>query len=170
MEGEITSAAMQRLLGVNKVALNDLAKRGIAIRGKKRDDGMNTFRLHGIGCAMAVVIMGTTTGGASGAGPFLSGNDLYTSCTSPGDHAECIGYVGDVLDTADYEGIFYKGNSNLHAAVEGLNVEWCPPPGITSGQAADVATKFLRDNPQGRHERASNLIAQAMKAAWPCTK
>jgi hypothetical protein len=32
---EITSASMQRLLGVNKVALNDLAKRGIAKRGER---------------------------------------------------------------------------------------------------------------------------------------
>jgi Rap1a immunity proteins len=130
---------------------------------------MNTVRLHGIGCAIATVIIGMTTSGASGA-PFLSGNELYTSCTSPADRGECIGYVEGVLDTADFEGLFYKGNSNLHAAVEGSNVEWCPPPGITSGQAADVATKFLRDNPQVRHDRASSLIAQAMKAAWPCTK
>jgi hypothetical protein len=33
---EITSASMQRLLGVSKVALNDLAKRGVVVRGKKR--------------------------------------------------------------------------------------------------------------------------------------
>ena len=33
---EITSSAMQRLLGVNRVALNDLTKRGIVVRGKRR--------------------------------------------------------------------------------------------------------------------------------------
>jgi hypothetical protein len=33
MDNELSSSAMQKLLGVNKVALNDLAKRGIAIRG-----------------------------------------------------------------------------------------------------------------------------------------
>jgi terminase small subunit / prophage DNA-packing protein len=36
MDTEIASGAMQWLIGVNKVALNDLAKRGIAVRGKKR--------------------------------------------------------------------------------------------------------------------------------------
>jgi phage terminase Nu1 subunit (DNA packaging protein) len=36
MENEITSAAMQHLLGIGKVALNDLSKRGIAVRGEKR--------------------------------------------------------------------------------------------------------------------------------------
>jgi phage terminase Nu1 subunit (DNA packaging protein) len=36
MDSEITSGAMQKLLGMNKVALNDLAKRGIVLRGEKR--------------------------------------------------------------------------------------------------------------------------------------
>lgn len=39
MDDEITSAAMQRLLGVGKVALNDLAKRGIV----KRGEGKGTY-------------------------------------------------------------------------------------------------------------------------------
>jgi len=33
---EITSASMQRLLGVNKSVLNDLVKHGIVQHGKKR--------------------------------------------------------------------------------------------------------------------------------------
>jgi phage terminase Nu1 subunit (DNA packaging protein) len=36
MNSEITSSAMQKLLGVNKVALNDLAKRGIVKRGERK--------------------------------------------------------------------------------------------------------------------------------------
>ena len=36
MNTEIPSGAMQWLLGVNKVAPNDLAKRGIVVRGRKR--------------------------------------------------------------------------------------------------------------------------------------
>ena len=42
MDSEITSAAMQKLLGIGKVALNDLAKRGIAVRGEKR----GTYRIE----------------------------------------------------------------------------------------------------------------------------
>jgi hypothetical protein len=34
MDSEIASGALQRLLGVNKVALNELAKRGIVTRGR----------------------------------------------------------------------------------------------------------------------------------------
>jgi hypothetical protein len=33
---EVTAADLMRLLGVNKVSLADLAKRGIAVRGEKR--------------------------------------------------------------------------------------------------------------------------------------
>ena len=36
MDNEITSGAMQKLLGVTKVALNDLAKRGIVKRGEHK--------------------------------------------------------------------------------------------------------------------------------------
>ena len=44
MDSEITSAAMQKLLGIGNVALNDLAKRGIAVRGEKR----GTYRIETI--------------------------------------------------------------------------------------------------------------------------
>src|SRR4029078_10188384 len=44
MSREITSAAMQKLLGIGKVALNTLAKRGIAVRGEKR----GTYRIETI--------------------------------------------------------------------------------------------------------------------------
>lgn len=36
MDTEITSGAMQKLLGINKVSLADLAKRGFVERGDKR--------------------------------------------------------------------------------------------------------------------------------------
>jgi hypothetical protein len=36
MDDEITSGAMQKLIGVNRVALNDLAKRGIVKRGERK--------------------------------------------------------------------------------------------------------------------------------------
>jgi len=36
MDREITSASLQRLLGIGQSVLNDLAKRGIIVRGTKR--------------------------------------------------------------------------------------------------------------------------------------
>jgi hypothetical protein len=36
MDKELAAAALQKLIGVNKVALADLAKRGVVTRSKKR--------------------------------------------------------------------------------------------------------------------------------------
>jgi len=36
MDSEITSSVMQKLIGVNKVTLNDLAKRGVVMRGERK--------------------------------------------------------------------------------------------------------------------------------------
>jgi hypothetical protein len=102
---------------------------------------------------------------------FFSGNELYAICTSASERAECEGYVKGVLDVADFEGIFYHGRYNLHSFEGGpphYIDEWCLPWGVTSRQTVDVVTIFLRDNPQIRHIRASTLVGQAMKKAFPC--
>jgi phage terminase Nu1 subunit (DNA packaging protein) len=41
METEVTSAALQKLLGIKKSTLSELAQKGVAVRGKKR----GTYRL-----------------------------------------------------------------------------------------------------------------------------
>jgi phage terminase Nu1 subunit (DNA packaging protein) len=41
MDSEITSSVMQKLIGVNKVTLNDLTKRGIVVRGERK----STYKL-----------------------------------------------------------------------------------------------------------------------------
>lgn len=132
--------------------------------------------------AAAIIVLAT-----GAAGPFLTGNDLYSACiarTGLG-YAECVGYVEGVLDTADIEGLYYMGNSNLHGFDEGRTYpesrdingklypfvfEWCQPAGVTSGQFADVVVKFLRDNPEARQTRASIVVTQAMHKAWPCKR
>jgi hypothetical protein len=48
VETEVTSAALQRLLGINKSVLNDLAKRGIVLRGKKRGSCAGGRAVHSI--------------------------------------------------------------------------------------------------------------------------
>ena len=49
MNSEITSSVMQKLIGVNKVTLNDLAKRGIVMRGSAR--ALTSWRLRSTGTA-----------------------------------------------------------------------------------------------------------------------
>jgi hypothetical protein len=121
-------------------------------------------------CAIAKIILVIVVGEPANAA-FFSGNELYAICTSVSERAECIGYVEGVLDVADFEGIFYHGRYNLHSFEGGpphYVDEWCQPWGVTSQQAVDVVTMFLRDNPQIRHNRASTLVVQAMKKAFPC--
>jgi len=44
----------------------------------------------------------------------------------------------------------------------------CMPRDVTVGQTADVACKYLADNPQGRHLLAASLFITALEAAFPC--
>lgn len=44
----------------------------------------------------------------------------------------------------------------------------CLPEGVTNGQAVDVTTKFLKENPARRHELAHTLIRDALRTPFPC--
>jgi Rap1a immunity proteins len=62
--------------------------------------------------------------------------------------------------------LLQEGTRGFKETIGGFR--WCPPETITAGQAVDVATKFLRDNPAVRDAAASGLVAKAMYEAWPC--
>jgi hypothetical protein len=44
----------------------------------------------------------------------------------------------------------------------------CLPSAITTQQLVDVAVKFMRENPQHRHEYAAHIFQASWAAAWPC--
>jgi hypothetical protein len=140
------------------------------MRGADGRAGPMRSRLLRIGLAL----IATNAVGRVEAAAFLSGNDLYAACTSLGGRAECIGYVEGILDAADFEGIYYRGRSDLHWFGSGFDkwhpsvAEWCVPLGATSGQTTDVVVKYLRRNPEIREQAASLLVVQAMVQAWPC--
>lgn len=81
---------------------------------------------------------------------FHTGNTLLTLQTN--DRLIFIGFVIGVHDAA-----------KRHA-------KFCSPDGATSGQLADVVTKYLRENPARRAEQAHWLVQDAFTAAWPCQK
>jgi len=120
----------------------------------------------------AVIMMLVTT--CRGLGAFTTGNDLYGMCTSSGEpFMDCIGYVRGVLDAGDYEGDAQGLIKELQQGIysPGSTIggwRWCEPKGMTLGQAVDVVTKYLRDNPQLRHHGGALLIVKAMHEAWPC--
>jgi hypothetical protein len=65
MDDEITSGAMQKLLGIGKVALNELAQAGIAVRGEKR----GSYRLDTTRYVEHLRSMASGRGGETGAEP-----------------------------------------------------------------------------------------------------
>jgi Rap1a immunity proteins len=81
----------------------------------------------------------------------LTGNELYTLCSTGNRSREdlCVGYVMDVMDT------FPESIA-------------CPPEGVTLTQVREVVATFLRDHPEKRQERATDLVAAAVQAAFPC--
>ena len=45
---------------------------------------------------------------------------------------------------------------------------FCQPDGTTTGQAARIVVKYLRDHPEELHKHDSVLAFTALKAAFPC--
>jgi Ssp1 endopeptidase immunity protein Rap1a len=128
--------------------------------------------------AATVLILLATTGRANGqtveaTTGFVDGNGLYAMCTSNKsvDRVQCISYVEAILDAGTAEAIFtlevqQGGKGSAYPSIAGFR--WCSSDKITAGQAADVVTKFLRDNPKNRHNGAAYLVAHAMTDAFPC--
>jgi hypothetical protein len=82
--------------------------------------------------------------------------------------------VEGILDAGDVEG-YTEAVRDQGKAIRSLSQSaiagwrWClPKKGTTLRQAADVVTKFLRDNPQLRHAGAPVLVAKAIHEVWPC--
>jgi len=46
---------------------------------------------------------------------------------------------------------------------------FCSPTGTTTGQAARIVVKYLRDHPEELHKRNSVLAFIALRNAFPCT-
>jgi hypothetical protein len=122
--------------------------------------------------AAIIVISLTMIGQANGM--FLDGNDLYAKCTTstPVERAICVGYVEGVLDAGEVEATLawrqQRAKPPYQATLEGER--WCAPDGITAGQAVDVVTAFLRNNPAVRQATADSLVAGALEQAWPCSR
>lgn len=45
---------------------------------------------------------------------------------------------------------------------------YCEPERVETKQIVDVVTKFLRQNPEHRHQNAAVVVAMAFTSAFPC--
>jgi hypothetical protein len=84
---------------------------------------------------------------------FSTGNDLLAACQSSShyDQGFCQGYLFGV--------VHYLNAVGNHV---------CRFDGVTSGQMQDIAVRFLRDNPEGRHWPALSQAVQALMQTFPC--
>ena len=82
---------------------------------------------------------------------FDTGNDLYGKCLSS-ESTLCLGSA-----SAYFEMMQELGYS-------------CPGSGRTRGKVADVLTKFLKENPELRHQSAASLAVQAFIKGFGCKR
>lgn len=99
---------------------------------------------------LAIAIAAIVVSAASNAQPW-TGNDLLARLQSDehGPRMAALGYVRGITDTLQGE-IF------------------CPPDGVTYGQAYDVVSNWLVMNAAQRHRGAGPLTVIALASTWPC--
>ena len=84
---------------------------------------------------------------------FYSGNELLQRMQGDSvvEKMVALGFVAGVSDAWD-------------------GVMFCPPDTVTTGQARDIALKFLIINPAKRHKPGAELVVEALMEAWPCAR
>jgi hypothetical protein len=92
--------------------------------------------------------------------PFISGNDLWTWCSSREVRSVnlCLGYA---LGAADVW------------TVVSTRPQWdlakvCLPSAVKPDQVRDVVIRYLREHPEDRHNPAALAAYSALKDAFPC--
>jgi hypothetical protein len=103
-------------------------------------------------CLMMLAATPVLSAGAK----FMSGNDLFSSCSKDTSFEKgyCLGYVVGVADTLTED------------TISGFSA--CIPANATQGQLRSIVTKWLQDNPRYRHYSAGSLAAAAISNAFPC--
>jgi hypothetical protein len=89
-------------------------------------------------------------------GPF-SGNDWSEQCANRSTALACTGYVRGFADGLRSWRDFEPGTARI-----------CIPNEAPGTQLRDVALKYIRDNPERRHQSAAFLFLMAFVKAWPC--
>jgi hypothetical protein len=87
---------------------------------------------------------------------FFTGASLYDICRRP-NAGQCSMYVAGVLD-----GIFF-------ASSQGGDPKLCPAR-ITNRAAAEIATRYLEENPGMRERAAAVGVTQALATSLSCER
>jgi len=104
----------------------------------------------------------------SNASAYETGNELYQDCISNDVSAKgiCLGYIEGVRLGYDLGRV--HGYMKYHSPGDVYSTPHCAPESGTKGQMMDVIIKYLKNNPKIRHKRATDLVHNAFKQAFPC--
>jgi len=89
-----------------------------------------------------------------------TGNELLANCDKPENYfadGVCFGYLQGVQDAHQT----FQGWGDLNEP------SYCMPDGVTVGQAQAIVVKYLKENPEDLHHRASGLVLNAFEEAFP---
>jgi hypothetical protein len=110
---------------------------------------------------IAALVIAFGISGEANAG-FLRGNKLHSLCTGvPADRSRCYNYIIGAFDMLDNWNKSYEMDPTLDKFM-------CIPNNITSTQIVDVVEKWVRDNPEKRHDPAVAAVILAATEAFPC--
>lgn len=93
---------------------------------------------------------------------FIRGSELATQMKEY-DKAEIRSRDTKYYGVGNYAGFIYA----VHDAYE-LNNITCSGSGVTKGQVLAIVAKYLKATPERWNEPAFNLVADALKGAFPC--
>lgn len=155
---------------------------------------MQTSRGTLIGAIVAVVFMSvlfvavTSTPSASAIAdnhvgvqrqPLMGfGSQLSEWCASQNELQDnvswmrCMQQVGDIADayllgTINGYGDEMQRKLTIYE-IETMR-EWCPPNGVTLRDAAEVVTRYLKDDPKSGYDPDWKVIKDSLHKAWPCS-
>ena len=94
---------------------------------------------------------------------FIDGNVLLRRLQAPDaslDNAQSIGYIMGIADSQQSQQYY------------GINAKFCSeiPSSVISKQLADITQRWLEKHPEHRHYAAADLVALALKDAYPCKR
>jgi hypothetical protein len=110
---------------------------------------MKTFLASFAGFLMLIVLSNVCAEGT-----YFTGNELKRRLDNKEEgirYATALGYILGVHDVSS-------------------GVSICSPSQAIAGQLVDIVLKYLAEHPQKLHEKASDLVLNALSLAFPCRK
>lgn len=94
----------------------------------------------------------------------IHGNGLLQACTDEGhladlNNALCMGYLEGAREGLNL--------LQLQLEKDKTGAKFCEPEEVPLSQVRDIVVKYLRDNPEHRHEVSVVLVYAALHRAWP---